>query len=180
MYVFQQAKHDGLCGFYAVLNALRHLEEQSPDSFSLAADNQEFFDEMIEMLARCGGASLRMVAGNTENGGLDVNYIAALCQRFIRQNNLPLNIRFMRESDKLTFTSQYRKLRWQNIPFALIAAHRNGEHWVAVGNNGPEHYDFIDEGKMKRKALTDRSFPLKGTEGLMLSLKVTDLTAQDN
>lgn len=180
MYVYQQGRHDGLCGLYAILNAFRHLERQSPDSFSLTVDNQAYFDEMVEVLARCGGASLRMLVGNSDIGGLDVNYIAAVCHRYIRNNDLPIKIDFCSRWKKLTFIERYSWLQRRGIPFAFIAAHRNGGHWVAVGDSGPGHYDMIDEGEVYRKDFADRSFPLKGTEGIVLSLKVADVTGQDN
>lgn len=149
---FKQGSHDGLCGFYAVLNAFRHLQRATGHTF-LLDDDPEFFDEAIECLARTPGVDMRILKGNPAVGGMDQFTIRDLCVLFAERIDLPIAIDIVGSRQRMPFARRYKSLRAVSERFAIIASHRDGTHWVAAVDHDADSYRLIDHGRSRLIAL---------------------------
>lgn len=152
MYQYSQATHDGLCGFYAVLNAFAHLSSEPGMNESLVTDAQQqsFFDDGVESLARLPGISARVLKGN--DGGIDETQIEDLCRIIVRRRNLPISVKRARTAR--VFHHRYSELASHPQPFALIIPLEDRSHWVTVVRaDKADHYTLIDNAEPKIKKL---------------------------
>lgn len=136
---FQQGKYDALCGFYAVLNAFRWLESLSSEPFDLPAEDQDFFNEAVSLLAEVRGAQLRLIRGDE---GFTEPKLAALCRKVIAHYDAPLVVAVVSKMRPLP--SSFLRLRRgarevaRRGPFALVASCDQGCHWTVYGEAGSQ------------------------------------------
>ena len=143
---FAQGKNDGLCGFYAALNAISFLLNKAGQPLPFAK-KQKFFDKAVDFLIEDeplhGPSSLSILKGNSEQGGICQSRIAKLCQRIATDQGLSIEIEEApRQCGRLNFQGFFDKVVQQGDNFAIIAATRGGGHWVVVAA-GPRKDRFI-------------------------------------
>ncbi|MGY4398053.1 hypothetical protein ACVWZA_003255 [Sphingomonas sp. UYAg733] len=156
MRYFSQGDHDGLCGFFAVLNAFRFLQQSSGHSVLIDNDTA-FFDEAVECLARVPGVDIRVLKSNPAIGGIDQFQIRDLCALFAERIDLGITVGIIGPRQRMPFARRYRSLWRCGKAFGVIAAHRDGSHWIVAARHNQDAYLLIDEG-------TSRSIPLKPAE----------------
>jgi len=152
---FKQGAHDGLCGFYATLNAFRYLLEAT-GQYPIH-DDWAFFDEAVECLARVPGVGVRILMNDHRVGGIDQYQIRDLCSILAERLDLAIDIALIGPGKKMPFARRYRALQSRGQPFVLIVAHRDGSHWTVVTGYERHAYCLIDDGLC-------RSIPIKNDE----------------
>ena len=145
MRYFKQGDHDGLCGFYAVLNAFRYLQHETGHQV-LIDDDAAFFDEAVECLARLPGIDIRILKANSDVGGIDQYQIRDLCRLLAERIELDVSIELAGRKQAMPFRQRYRSLWKQGRSFAIIAAYRDGSHWIAATRGELNACCVIDAG----------------------------------
>ncbi len=156
---FQQGTHDGLCGFYAVLNAFRYVQQQSGHDY-LRDDDAAFFDEAVECLARVPGVDIRIMKNDNAFGGIDQFQIRDLCKIFSERVDLDVAVNMITGRQSIPFRRRYRMLLKHQKMFALIVAYRDGSHWVAVAPSHHDGYLLLDDGTFRETQFGHQDAPV--------------------
>lgn len=153
---------DGLCGFYAIINAVKYLNNSSSDAGPSEFSDEKLFDEAVESLARTYGADIRILKRNPDVGGIDVFQIAPLVSDLIYRLQLPYSVSIHRGEE--TFSQIYRTAWRSSKNFALAICYRNGKHWVTAARRNETEYWLIDNSQPKVGLVDARTSPqLSGT-----------------
>lgn len=138
---FRQGSHDGLCGFYATLNAVWPLVPKLHDKGELEpycsfgkdrAGRQLFFDEAVDLLSRVGGAEIKTIKGHSLFGGIDQYQIEELVSRMARYWRRPLSTVMLHEWQHGLTTAKLLESEDKRGRFAWVASANDGGHWVTV------------------------------------------------
>jgi hypothetical protein len=146
MVYYRQSPHDGLCGFISALNALRFLQQRTNHLFA-DSDDQTFFDEAIECLARVPGCDLRILKGDPMFGGIDPFQVRDLCRLIAERTSMRIDVTLNLGDPKVPIAARYRSLLNNSEIFACIASYRDGSHWVALLPYDLKAYQIVDQGK---------------------------------
>jgi hypothetical protein len=158
---FKQGLHDGLCGFYAALNAIRSFAGDANPPLN-DIDAQTIFDEAVECLFRVPGCDLRILKGDPAIGGIDALQVRDLCALLSDRFDLPLTIKLSRPVEKRPFAARYRAYCAEGNRFAFVVPYRDDSHWVTALPYDRHSYRLIDNGR----ALVT---PLRGGDGPRLA-----------
>lgn len=166
MRYFRQGPHDGLCGFFAALNGLWFLAYRGRQT-DAAEDRESFFDEAVECLARVPGIDIRVLKGDPETGGIDQFQIRDLCRIMIERLSLRITAEIADPREPMSFVARYLVLLSTNEPFAIIAAHQDGSHWITAVPNDRTRYGLIDRGKLSLTSLNRGSGPRLASDAVV-------------
>ncbi|MGR6331479.1 hypothetical protein ACU5AX_20680 [Sphingomonas sp. XXL09] len=159
MRYFRQGPHDGLCGFIAAINAVRFLQHEAGRGDDI--DEDEFFNEAVECLARLPGCDLRVLKNDPSLGGIDPFQVRDLCVAITERLALPLTVSPPAVL-KTRFSNRYRLAYAEGQRFAFVAPLRDGSHWIAALRHDNMSYGLVDDG---RATVT----PLSGPKALSLA-----------
>lgn len=168
MRYFKQGRHDGLCGFYAVLNAFRFLQHAAGHTY-LRDDDGALFDDAVECLARVPGVDIRVLKSNAAIGGIDQFQIRDLCQILAQRIDLAVQIDLIGSRQAMPFRQRYRALWNQGKVFAAISAYRDGSHWTLATHHLPDAYRLIDEGRSRTMRLNDPEGPKLAADAAVIA-----------
>ena len=182
---FVQGQHDGLCGFYAALNAIwdfvahSYVVDQSEDEseldyglFGRDGRRRKFFDECVECLGRIGG--INILKSHPAVGGLDVFRLEEFVGLVARTQQLPLTAKRFAFQDECEMSfnkalaSLESKIGETYDDFALICGAEAGGHWVTILRKSKGGFKLIDPGDGQEQELSHRNEP-DHTSGLLLS-----------
>lgn len=140
-WVLKQGQYDGLCGLFAVLNALRWLDRFSRTRSALPGA-QGLFDEAVASVSKMRGVTLKIVQG--EQGGLVENRIVNLCRRLIKTYGLRVRLEPVSTCDK-SFDSYSQLINYAislggNQPVAIISPCDNDKHWTVFARGESQSF----------------------------------------
>ncbi|WP_294211009.1 hypothetical protein [uncultured Sphingomonas sp.] len=161
---FRQGPHDGLCGFVAAINAVRFLQH-AVDRHDDINEN-DFFNEAVECLARLPGCDLRILKNDPAVGGIDPFQVRDLCVSLVERLALPLTVSPPAVT-KMRFATRYRLAYAEGQQFALVAPFRDGSHWVAALSHSDRTYCLVDHGYATITALSKPSAPKLATDAVV-------------
>ncbi|WP_292026578.1 hypothetical protein [Brevundimonas sp. UBA2416] len=170
---FQQAEYDGLCGFYAALNAMRFLEEQNPARFGpLPRKDQDLFNDAVDCLSAIG-VGIDIIRGD---GGLIEGRIARVCSALKLEYDLPIRVHRISRLHKSNWRSfsdvlAAAKQLSPSKAFAIVASCEDGRHWTAYGqaSDGSE-FRFDSSINVRSRKVDGRTTKAFGhEEGVILS-----------
>ncbi|MEG3088508.1 hypothetical protein [Sphingomonas sp. PB4P5] len=167
MRYFKQGQHDGLCGFYAALNAFRYIQHTAKHIL-LREEDAAFYDEGVECLARVPGIDIRVLKSNSAIGGIDQFQIRDLCRIFAERIDLDISIELIGHRQRMSFSQRYGSLWAHGKAFAVIAAHRDGSHWVVAARHQTHAYQLIDNGRSQPIALRGGDGPQLATDAAVV------------
>lgn len=164
MRYFRQGPHDGLCGFFAAINGVRFLQSEAGCANDI--DDDAFFNEAVECLARIPGCDLRILKNDLAIGGIDPFQVRDLCVALAERLNLPLSVSppaFI----KMRFSARYRLAYANANRFALVAPLRDGSHWIAALKHSKMAYRLVDDGRDSVTPLSGPSVPRLATDAVV-------------
>jgi len=154
MRFFAQAEYDGLCGFYAALNALRWIDSSTENKKPTEQENQYFFVEAVTCLARVRGVTIQILKNDPNVGGIDRLQIKELCELIVERLELPFKVEDSTNSRR-SFLELMRTLKSDKRKFAAIVGTPNGGHWVVVADHrDTSAYHLIDNSAPVRTPFT--------------------------
>jgi hypothetical protein len=169
---YRQGPHDGLCGLYATLNAFRCLTDGS-DGQGIIDDDRTFFNEAVECLARVGGVGVRVIMNDPYIGGVDQYQMRDLAVALAERINLDVRVTLIGPEAAMTFARRYRTLQAFGEPFSVIAAFRDGSHWVAITRHSRDAYGLIDGGRCRIISLRDKAAPRLAKDAALVLTRAT-------
>jgi hypothetical protein len=153
---FSQGPHDGLCGFFAAINAVRFLQHEAGRADDI--NENDFFNEAVECLARLPGCDLRILKNDPAVGGIDPFQVRDLCVALTERLALPLTVSSPAVIE-MRFSTRYRLTYADGQQFALVAPFRDGSHWIAALSHSSMTYHLIDHGRATVTPLSGPATP---------------------
>ena len=127
---YRQGPWDGLCGFYAALNALCGL---FPDLHKAnRKERREMFDEAVEQLTRTAGVTTRILQGDSDKGGIDQYQIAEFVSRTARLWRKRADVELLHELELSRTLDQFLAYEGTVGRFSLVCGRSAGGHWATV------------------------------------------------
>jgi len=166
VHYFKQSPHDGLCGFYAAINAVHSFREVACPPLN-CDDMQELFDEAVECLFRVPGCDLRILKGDPAVGGIDSFQVRDLCVIMADRFDLPLSVALRTGSTRIPFATRYRTAYAKGDHFAFIVPYRDDSHWVAALPHDKSSYRLVDEGRASITRLRGGGGPKFATHSIV-------------
>lgn len=172
---FAQGENDGLCGFYASLNAISYLMKKAGWPL-VKAERQSFFDSAVDCLMEdeklAGVSALQILKGNDELGGICQVQIAGLCKRIGYHEKLAISVEEKPNNiDPVDFKKMFTKEMESGNTFSMIVVRRGGDHWVVVApHQRKDHFTLIDNKAPVGRRFTDQPSEYVSSEAVILRL----------
>jgi hypothetical protein len=153
---YRQGPHDGLCGFFASINAVRFLQHEAGRAHDISEN--DFFNEAVECLARLPGCDLRILKNDAAVGGIDPFQVRDLCVALTERLALPVFVSPPAVIE-MRFSTRYRLAYADGTQFALVAPFHDGSHWIAALSHSSMTYHLIDHGRATVTPLSGPATP---------------------